>query len=506
MFKKIRDSLSEMFSATTLTPQPPPKVSGKVSAFPSYLTTATPNREVSLAQSDRQLGSTDLSKISRTQGTKALVRQLAHSSPDVSAAMWANLRTAITPTYNAVAKNTDGTFNREATALVQQLLVRFDSLPDFSVGYSGTSTMRSNSESLAKELFLYGSCALELVLGKDRLPARLAPVSTTKIEFRPDGTTRLFPIQRIAGQEISLDVPTFFYTALDQELTEAYSASPIESAIKASLFSEQFMADINRVIRRALHPRLTVKIDEEKFRENLPAEAMHDTKVLQDHLDGVISNVTSMVNGLEPEDALVHFDTLGISLMSNTSAALSTEYEVLSNMINAKMSTGAKTLPAILGHGSASSNIASTETLLFMKSVEGAIQGKLNEIYSKALTLAVRLFGLDVYVEFAYAGIDLRPAAELEPFRMAKQSRLLELLSLGMITDDECALELTGFLPRQGAPVLSGTFFKSAPPNMNPGNDGSSNGGSTLNKNLSPDTPTEAPGQNKKANPLRTAK
>ena len=145
MFTKLRSSFTELFSATSLTPQPPPKVGGKASAFPSYLTTATPSKDVSLAQADRRLASTDLAALNRGQGTKALVRQLAHSSPDVSAAMYANLRTAITSSYNAVAKNTDGTFNQEATALVQQLLVRFDVLPDFSVGFSGSSSMRSKS-------------------------------------------------------------------------------------------------------------------------------------------------------------------------------------------------------------------------------------------------------------------------------------------------------------------------------------------------------------------------
>ncbi len=503
MFTKLRSYIPALFSAATLTPQPPPKVKGKASALPSYLQTATPSKTSSLPQNDRRLASTDLTKLNRNQSTKALVRELAHSSPDISAAMYAYIRTAVTSSYTAVAKNTDGTFNREGTALLQQLLVRFDVLPDFSVGYAGSSSMRSNSESLAKELFMYGSCGAELILDKSRLPASIAPVSTTKVEFLPDGN-RLKPVQKVGGGSIDLDIPTFFYVSLDQELVEAYSASPIESSIKSAMFSEQFMADINRVIRRALHPRMTVTIDEAKFKENLPSEATHDTEALQAHLDTIINNVTNMVNGLEPEEALVYFDTIGIEILNSGNTSLSAEYQVLGDMINAKMSTGAKTLPAILGHGAGSSNIASTETLLFMKSVEGAIQGKLNELYSRILTLAVRLFGLDCYVEFAYAPIDLRPQAELESFLSVKQSRLLEQLSLGMITDEECSLALTGFLPREGAPVLSGTFFKSASGSTDPGKDGTSNSGSTLNQKLNPDTPTQGKGQNNKANPQKT--
>jgi hypothetical protein len=116
-------------------------------------------------------------------------------------------------------------------------------------------------------------------------------------------------------------------------------------------------------------------------------------------------------------------------------------------------------MPSILGHGSGSQNVASSETLLFMKNAKGMVQEKLNEIYSRALTLAVRLFGYDVYVEFRYADIDLRPESELEAFRSMRQSRILEQLSLGFITDEQASIELTGQLPPPGFKPLSGTGF-----------------------------------------------
>ena len=117
--------------------------------------------------------------------------------------------------------------------------------------------------------------------------------------------------------------------------------------------------------------------------------------------------------------------------------------------------------------------------------------------------MALRLHGLDVYAEFAYAPIDLRPESELEAFKSVKQSRVLELLSLGMLTDDEACLDLTGHLPPQGYKPLSGTMFKSkvAQDNANP--NGESNNGSTLNQNLNSDAPKGVKSQNKKADPLK---
>jgi hypothetical protein len=111
-----------------------------------------------------------------------------------------------------------------------------------------------------------------------------------------------------------------------------------------------------------------------------------------------------------------------------------------------------------MGH-SASSTSASAETMLYLKHAD-IIRRKLNEIYSRALTLAVRLFGQDVYVDFRYAAIDLRPTGELEAYRAMEQARILELLSLGLVTDEEACVELTGHLPPQGYTPLAGTMFK----------------------------------------------
>ena len=174
------------------------------------------------------------------------------------------------------------------------------------------------------------------------------------------------------------------------------------------------------------------------------------------------------------------------------------------------MATGTKTMPTILGHGSASANIASAEALMYMKTADGLIRQKLNEMYSRLLTLAVRLFGLDVYVEFEYEDIDLRPKNEVETFKALKQSRVLELLSLGLISDEEASIQLTGNLPPAGYEKKSGTGFR-ANTSIQPAGDGyngATNSGSTMNQNLKPDTPTGgARGQNKKAEvlPLRNA-
>ncbi|UCV26786.1 hypothetical protein [Ferribacterium limneticum] len=430
------------------------------------------------------------------------MREFIATSPDLSAAVFAYTRSAITSKFTAYAKNPDGTFNPEATSLLQQLITRFNVLPNYDNGYASMGSMTGISESLVKECMSYGAMACELVLDKARLPAYIQPLSVTHIKFYPDSKGILRPKQELSGNKVDLDNPCFFYMALDQDLLQPYASSPMEPALQPSLFAAEFLNDIRRVVQTAIHPRLHVTIDEAKLSRSIPAEAQHDPVKKAEWVAGVVAQIKDSVTNLAPDEALVTLDSLGINLLNNGNISLADEYKIIRDISDAKLATGAKTLPAILGHGTMSSNIASTETMLFMRNAQG-VQTKVNELYSRLFTLALRLYGMDVYVEFAYAPIDLRPEAEMETFKSLKQSRVLELLSIGMLTDDEACLDLTGHLPPQGYKPLAGTMFKSKSGATDSNPNGDSNSGSTLNQNLNSDAPKGVKGQNKKADPMK---
>lgn len=500
MFDNL-DSIAEFLdvsAATQLPPIAPPKVRPGSSTFPSYLKTTAPSN-LPLDQVDRKLASTDTTSLRNGASTRQIIADFVAASPDLSAAVWAYIRLGIPQSYTAVAKNPDGTFNREATMLAQHVLTRLNLLPDYVTdGFTGPQSVRATSESLAKELIQYGSCCGEMVLNKARLPARIQPISTTQIKFVAANDKTLIPWQYIGSEKIPLDISTFFYVTLDQSLLDPYSSSPIESAIKPVIYSESFANDITRIVAKVIHPRQKIRIDEEMLRKNLSQEAQMDPAKAAEELNAVISQVEQKINSLRPEDALVYLSSVGFEVENPSNAGLAAEYTVLQEMSNARLSTGSKTNGTVLGYASGSSNIASAEIMLFIRSCTGAIKAPLEEFWSRALTLGVRLFGLDVVVEFKFAAIDLRPDAELASFRQTEQMMVLELLSLGMISDDEACLRLTGSLAPPGMTPLSGTMFK-----QTTGQAGDtaapSNNGSTLNQKLAPSTPSTGRGGNKKA-------
>jgi hypothetical protein len=468
--------------------QPPPKAPRKQQSLPSYATSAKMPQQP-LPKSDKALATTDPLTFRTGASTSQVLRDFAQASPELSSAIFSYLRVGISSGYKAVAYNLDGSANPDATSLLYAIIKRIDVLPDYTQGFNGVASLQSLSESLAKELLFEGAMCGELVLDKTLLPSRIQPLSVSSMSMVPDKDNYLVPMQILAGQRILLDAPTIFYIALDQSLITAYPTSPLEASIRAVLFSEQFVNDIQRVIQRAIHPRLDVSIDEEKFRKNIPQEIEHDEEKLTDYQNQFIAELQQLVNNLEPQDALVHFDSIGLELVNNGNASLSNEYDFIQKLAQAKLASGSKTMPAVLGLGSDTQNVASTQSMLFVKAAAGAIRAKLNEFYSRLFTLAVRLMGQDVTVAFEYDDIDLRPASELESFKAVKQSRILEQLSLGLITDEEACLALTGHLPPKGMAPLSGTMFMSNSASTDPGNDGSSNGAPRSTRRKTPAAP-----------------
>lgn len=466
----------------------PTKAPNRPQAVPSFKTQIA-RATSALQRADRRLANTDIQTYRTSNDTRTVIRDLAASNPDLSATINSYLRVGIPTEYTVIARDPDGVVNVEATKLAQELLRRLTYLGDVSLGYNPVSDLQSLSESLTKELLQYGAMGLELALDKQRLPLYLNAVSVTKLQFKEEDGG-VYPVQVIGGVEVSLDIPTFFYISLDQDLLTAYSTSYLEPAIQAVLADTAFLNDLRKSMQRVIQPRLVAKIIEEKVKQTAPPEISSDPIKMGALYTTLISQLTEVLNGLQPEDALVSFDNVEYTMLKSEGGTgdIADTLEIVQKLIESKLAAGAKSMPAILGRDSTGST-ATTSAMLFLKNAN-IVRTKLNTIYSRMLTQAVRLMGQDVYVEFNYAELDLRPQAELEAYKAMRQSRILEQLSLGFITDEEASIQLTGNLPRDGHVPLAGTMFKA-------GSAGSANPNSQTSnmnaaeKTLEPGTPKE---------------
>lgn len=498
-----RDYQAATGSGQLYDPGLPKKVGNKQVTAPTMIATANPASGDAISNADRNILNLDITSLRTTQGTKEQVAIFSKVTPEIAAAIDAYTRLGITDytvlAYNRLTQEIDP----ESTRLLWSWIKQNDAIGDYTLGFNGADSIRSLMETFIQDIRHNGDCCAELVLNKARLPYKIVAVGSRGVLWKvgKDGKTPV-PYQRVGSQDIDLDIPTFFRVALDQSAYTPYSDSPLESALQPILMAQQFLNDVRKVIRAAIHPRLKIKVDAKWLKENMPVDAQATEESSFAWMQNAISQIADVINGLEPEEALVALDTMDPELLTGGNNKTAEEYKVIESMATGKMAAGAKVLPAVIGRGQSQST-ASVESMLFVKQVEGSVHRPLNEMFSRIMTLILRLQGRDVYVEFRMQPVNLRPELELEAFRAQKQARILESLSLGMLSDDEASVELFG-RPGNFATPLSGTGFYAKSGSSSsfenpyaggsgPGADG---GGGALNENLQPKTPANKAGDN----------
>lgn len=412
-----------------------------------------------------------------------LIRHLARAEGPFASAVHTMVEVATTK-YKIFAYNdSDHQFSPDGTKVAMSILASMDTPTD----YSGATQKRSIDEtvkSMVREAVLTGMVSSELVLNKARQPDKIQIVGAETLTWLDDGKGGVKPAQTVSGENepINLDIPTFFYSHLAPDPGTVSPRSMMEACIKMLVYFGEFLDEIRRSVRMAGHNRLTVSLDAEKIAKTAPKDVQQDSKKLAEYLGQVKSAVETSLASIEPEQALVFFNSADADvLQSGTGSKI--DYTPLLNVIAGQYATAMKTPPSVLGlrMEGGSQQLGSVETTVFLKSAK-ALHTPVETVMSRILTLGCRLLGSPVNVWFRMDPLDLRPELELEAFNTMRESRLLERLSLGLLSDDEVAVELGCFPRPPGAPDLSGTFFRQGLDKMetNPGD-------TPLGRQLQPD-------------------
>ena len=417
-------------------------------------------------------------------------RKMARIDGTVSSAVYALVQVANSGfTVTAYRSGTHELFP-EATNLARSIRASMDTLYDYTRGYADKNTFQDLVESGLREVVLTGAVCGELVLDRNRLPDRINLIAYEQLRWKANGKGGRYPVQIASGGEVDLNIPNFWVCESHREASDAYARTMLEASLNMAFYYLEFIEDMRRVMRRAGHSRLLVKLDAERVRAAAPSEVAGDEQKMKEFMEKVRADVELVVNALEPEDAFIFYDTVEVDALETSGEKQ--DYKDLLNTLSGILATSLKSHPSILGlRISGSQSLSNTESLIFLK-IAAAIQKPVEKLLSRALTLAVRLYGMDAYVRFRFKDIDIRPESELEAFKLMRQDRILEQLSLGLITDDEAAELLeTGVRP-VGAPTLSGTFFHENRSNLA---DKVSPNQDPQGRALQPDTPNKGGGR-----------
>lgn len=425
------------------------------------------------------------------------IRLLARKNGNVSSSLFSFVEIAKSGLTAKAYVTNSSLYSPEATAIAKSVMAGLDTIYDYSVGYADVMSVDSLTEVMLREAVISGQVGAELVLDKARLPSRIVPLAADSIRWVSRGDGTVYPVQRLAGtggaaSEVPLDLPNVWFSKVHPDPTKTYVNPMMEPAIDAAIYYDSFVDDMRRAVRISGHSRLVITLDAEKILAAAPSDVLEDDSKKQEFLESTRANVQSLVSQLEPEDAVVTFDSVEIDEVQ--SRDVKADYTQLLTAISGLLATSLKSHPSILGlRLEGSQSLSNTESMVFLKIAKG-IQKPVEDVLSRALTLSVRLYGVDAYVKVKFNAINLRPEDELEAYRTMRQSRVLELLSLGMLTDEEAAEDLGIRSLPEGYTLLSGTqFYKSSSGGLAQSVDVAKD--DAMGQAITPDTPRKGGGR-----------
>lgn len=451
-----------------------------------------PGQDVKRPESmNRQLQIADIR--AETDVVKA-IRRLSTEERFTSNAVFSIVQLALTEFRAVGYDNVTGAFDQQVTDAVRQIMVRMDTLNDYTQKFTKKPTIRQFVETALREVALSGAVAAELVINKAGIPDYMQAVAYESLTYKTKSGNLVYPKQKPSaggGTDIELDIANFFICELNLGADETYATPMYKSALIDTFQNNDFIDSMRRVVNRTGHSRLVITLDAEKVKASASEEVQADEEKLMRYMSDTQASIQQAVSRLNPEDSVVVFDSVDVAVKDI--GGEKSDYVPLMQQVSNMQATSLKAPPSILGiRSEGSQSLANSETLVYLK-IAKAIQGPVIDLLSRALTLAVRLLGVQGYVKFDMDPIELRPDSEREAYKMTKQQRILNQLSLGIITDEHACLKLDVPYRSEMAP-LSGTRFLDKSASNTYASDDKPDGKSGMEKNLSPDTPDKAGG------------
>lgn len=420
------------------------------------------------------------------------LRRLANDERFVSNALFSIVQIAYSGFKVRGYDQSTGAFSPEVTQAAKAIMANMDTLSDYTKGFKKKPTVRQFVETALKEAAISGAVAAELVIGDNQLASHLQAVPYESITFKTKRDSGLVPVQKPAsGEDIELDIANFFISELALSANETYAVPMYKACLIDTFQNNDFIDDMRRVVNRVGHSRMVVTLNAEKVKASAPPDTQDDPDKLSEYMLATQEAAQSALSSVAPEDTLVVYDTMESKV--HDIGGDKADYVPLMQQVSNMQATSLKAPPSVLGiRSEGSQSLANSETLIYLK-IAKSLQGPVSDVMSRALTLAVRLLGVDGYVKFVFDPIELRPEGEREAYLLTRQKRVLELLSLGMISDQEACFDLGRDYDPSMTP-LSGTRFYDKQSNATSVDDSVDNTGA-MEQTLNSNTPSKAGGK-----------
>ncbi|MGI4790405.1 MAG: hypothetical protein ACRYFS_16325 [Janthinobacterium lividum] len=433
----------------------------------------------------RMLAGMDLSKYRPEDFAPwQLMQILADSHTDVGLALWNVLRLG-TKGFSYKVTTLKGEEDAESKALLDGTVPRIN---------RKAGGIKAVHIQMMLSWYLYGAICGEMALTdnlKDILD--LFPVNPFTIQFERDaatqelvmfqqqfyqrmgdgGATKSAPIAQkgepgsSAGGYRRLNDLLVQYVPCDPTIDDPYGRIPSATVINEVFFDIQFLADLKKIVHGVGTPKYVIKIVEEILAKTCPAAVKNDPNKYGAWLDDRIAEVTEAFNALEPEEALVVFDSVEADILSaKSSTNILGLVTPLSRAIERRIIKALKMMPILMA-----SNEGTTETHgsvqfeIFAEGIASA-QEAITSMMAQFFKLYLELCGRQCLVTCEFAAI--KTANRLLVANAENKEIINAMLkeAAGYTSHDDASIEITGSIAV--GPAIAGILASIVPPLTTP--------------------------------------
>lgn len=396
------------------------------------------------------------------KSSKDLLQDLMKNDPDCSATVGAYLTLADTP-LSMLVYDTKGQIDRTATETLMQLVQALTNPTDYSQGFVLKPNMEMFCQELRYMIMLRGVIGTELVFDKMLVPSRMQHVDMASIEWFEKEPGAYKPRQKVPGVSggVMLDIPSFFVAFHRRDPTKIYANSDFVSVINTIAARQQVVNELYRIMQVTGFPRIALKVVEEVLMKSVPAGIASDPAQVASWANARLTEVADAFSDLRSDQAFAHMDSVEPSVINEKNPAAGVDVSKVIDVLNAQNQAGLKTMATVIGRGTGSTQVASAEVRVQAMNAD-QLNVPVKQILDQSLTFLLNSYGVPGFVRCKFAPAELRPNLELEPQKVLRQARMLQDLSLGIISDEEYHLTSYGRLPGARSEALSGTHFMDA--------------------------------------------
>ncbi len=361
---------------------------------------------------------------------------LRNNHPETSFAIWQFLRVA-NSTMTCKAKKESGEDDKRGQKVLDALLWQLNH-PASNTRFEAARGIELLAGQLFLNTMLRGGCGCELVLNQAGKMDRIQAFDAGTIYFQSDGNGRLIPFQKQTAPGtgfVNIDFPSVFYQPLDPATNDPYGTPPLASLIQIVVFQIQFMNDLLAAVHRVGYPRMTGKLIEEAFREQLPESVKNSPEQYEAAANAYLEATKDSLRNIDPDDYLVGWDSLEMSILAGSGQMIRVDAAL--KVIEQSITASLKTMLTILGRGENTSKESyAAEMKLFSRGIE-SVQKVVESLLERALTMALNLEGVRGWVDVEFAPVDLRSELQVVAELQTRQDIIITARMRGSISDYE---------------------------------------------------------------------